>query len=140
MPDGPSHRARPRLYPTRAKTGASSQIFLCWQRRNSITCVGTCVTLWVKGRRRSLSTGCFDSSLATTGKLSRLSEEVRGKPPVGMNKAGWLLLTLLPKPPLNSVQCKIRSFCHAYLDEITFNDCQAEFSLLIDDSIVIFDY
>jgi DNA invertase Pin-like site-specific DNA recombinase len=27
-----------------------------------------------------------------------------------------------------------------YLDKITFNDCQAEFSLLIDESIIIFDY
>jgi hypothetical protein len=29
----------------------------------------------VKRRRRSLSASCFDSSLATTGKFSRLSEE-----------------------------------------------------------------
>src|SRR3954451_16512750 len=65
----------PSYSPRRAKIGVNSQTFLCWQRRNSITCLGTCVTLWVKRRRRSLSVGCFDSSLAATAKFSRLSEE-----------------------------------------------------------------
>ena len=64
----------PSYSPRRAKIGANSQTSLCWQQRNSITCLGTCVTLWVKRRRRGLSTGCFDSSLATTRKLSCLSE------------------------------------------------------------------
>jgi hypothetical protein len=35
----------------------------------------------VKRRRRSLSAICFDSSLATTGKFSRLSEEYEANRP-----------------------------------------------------------